>query len=165
MVKGTEVVTRTTCYTIEGTSMTALDTQMRSKGPRAEGKHAIAVTRWLVRWSYDAQPTSSGCELLAPSVQTVAVYRFPTWTPASSVSEGTITEYRVFLQEVRDHEGHHRALAVEAGVAIRQALSSLPPSGTCEMLGKKANQTFDEVFARYQAKQDAFDEAAGGISY
>lgn len=159
------MATRTTCYEIEGTSMPALDAQMGRKGPRVEGRHAIAVTRWLVRWSYDAQSTASGCELIAPSIETVAVYRFPTWEPPDSVSAGTVSQYRAFISDVRAHEGHHRELAVNAGVTIRRALLALPPAGTCGMLEKKAGRAFDDVFDRFQAKQRAFDEAAGGISY
>lgn len=164
-IRKTTVVTRTTCYEVEGTSMPALDAQMRRKGPRVDGRHAIAVTRWLVRWSYDARSTASGCELIAPSIETVAVYRFPTWEPPDSVAEGTVSQYRAFIGDVRVHEGHHRELAVNAGVSIRRALLALPVVGTCAMLEKEAGRTFDDVFARFQAKQRAFDEAAGGISY
>jgi predicted secreted Zn-dependent protease len=164
-VKGTSVVTRTTCYRVEGTTMEELDAQMDKKGPLAEGTRAVAVTRWVVRWSYQTRSDGSSCELLKPSIETLAVFNFPTWDPGESVSEEMVSQWRGFMRGVEVHEEHHRSLAVKAGLAIRRALMGLPSAGTCSILEEEADRTFHEVYDVYEAKQEAFDAAAGGASY
>lgn len=144
--------------------MDELDAQVARKGPRADGRHAVAVTRWLVKWSYQTRSDGASCSLVKPSIETVAAFRYPTWDPAGAV-EGTLERWREFMARVEEHEGHHRALAVKAGVSIRRALMSLPPSSGCSMLEDEASRTFHEVFDSYQAKQEAFDAAEGGSEY
>jgi len=164
-VKGTSIVTRTTCYRIEGTTMAELDAQMDKKGPRADGTRAVAVTRWVVRWSYQTRSDDSGCDLLKPSIETLAVFSYPTWDPGDTAGEEAVSQWRDFMHGVEAHEEHHRSLAVKAGLAIRRALMGLPSAGTCSVLEDEADRTFHEVYDLYEAKQEAFDAAAGGSSY
>jgi predicted secreted Zn-dependent protease len=159
---GPQVLVKTRTYAVTGDSGAALVKAMDRSGPRHGFlTRAIAQTSYTVDWDLQVASTRDACRL-ARAVPTLHVsYVFPR---AVNLPPALAKRWKRFLAGVHKHEKTHGRIASEmvqaaarsaAGVAMR-------PDPSCGRTRREARRRIDAVYAKYEARQVAFDKREHG---
>lgn len=156
-ISGVDVVTKWTCYSITGKTMSALVRQTRKAGPKVDGSRAVAAAQWKLGWSYTTVDNPGGCDLTGPNVKADITYIYPRVT--NDEPAATITAWEEFMREVViPHEETHGTITLNGAKRIVGVLGRSKAAKTCEKLRKSADGAARSVADDTEAKQNAFDE-------
>lgn len=155
---GAKVLVKTRTYAVAGDNGVALVKAMDRSGPRhGFMTRAIAQTSYTVDWNLQVRTTHKTCRL-ARAVPTLHLtYTFP---KASALSPGLSKRWKRFLAGVHRHEKMHGRIATQMVNAAARSISGLTVANdpTCNKARREARRRIDAVYARYEAKQGAFDK-------
>jgi predicted secreted Zn-dependent protease len=155
---GAKVTVKTQTYDISGDSGRALVRAMDRTGPRhGFMTRAIAQTSYTVDWDLQVRETRGVCKL-ARAVPTLHLtYIFP---KAKSLSPGLSPRWKTFLAGVHKHERRHGRIATDMVKAAAGEVSGITVAHdpSCNKARREARGRIDAVYARYEARQVAFDK-------
>lgn len=160
--RGTDVITRTTCFPVTGTTLSAIQASIRDNGPRVDDYRRAGATRWRVRWSYTGTSSGTSCAVDGASVDVAITFLLPDWKDAAAADETVRAGYESFAADVARHERVHRRIALQGGAAVRKAVRTFPAKGTCDQLSAGLRDHVKDVMDVYRAKQAAFDRREAG---
>lgn len=148
-----------TYYNISGKTGTALLDAMDRKGP----KHgfltrAIAQTRYSVTWEIEWAQAGNTCKVRAANAGLDIKYMYP--RVAGAMPAALQKRWNRFFAGVRTHEEVHGRIAREMVVAAEKRLLGfvMKNDRTCSKSRREMKRRVEEVYARYEAKQLAFDK-------
>lgn len=149
-------------YKVTGATAEELRKQMHELGPvDKNGNHGDAYTECRTAWSYDYNPSASGCALGSIDVTVTFVFTFPKWEKPSSATTGLAKKWDAFVRALTAHEDGHRAIALDTANDIMLALRKLPPASTCEDLGLAANGEGQRLLREGEGRQQSYDSITG----
>ncbi|MFO0564173.1 MAG: DUF922 domain-containing Zn-dependent protease [Polyangiaceae bacterium] len=149
--------TRHEDYAIQGSSASALRSDMDRHGPTdAEGRHD-AYTRWNVRWSfpYDRKPNVCGTGDVKVSVTITFV--MPDWTPPADAPDDLVRRWNAYKKALELHENGHKEHGLAAAKDILSTLRALPAEPDCDGMNRVANAAARRVIDKYKEKDKTYD--------
>lgn len=148
--------TETEYYAIEGDSFADLSASLRKRGPNVRGHRFFGMTEWEVSAGYRPVEEADACRIDGLTVDVAITTHLPRWSRSATVPEALREAWGRFLQALDQHEHGHRALAAEAGEAIRHRLlaTSAP---ACDRLDAVAQRAMAAVMQEYEARNVAYD--------
>jgi predicted secreted Zn-dependent protease len=154
---GAKVLVRTQTYVVKGDSGAALVRAMDRTGPRhGFMTRAIAQTSYTVDWDIQVRATDGTCRLTRATPTLNLTYIFP---QARGLPASLSKRWKTFLAGVHGHERKHGRIAKEMVVAAEKSVSGLAIANdpSCNRVRREARRRIDVVYARYEARQVAFD--------
>lgn len=155
-----KVSVQKTYYKISGRTGAALLEAMDRSGP----KHgfltrAIAQTRYSVTWKIDWLQSGDTCKVRAAKAGLDIKYMYP--RIAGGVPAGLEKRWTRFFAGVRKHEEVHGRIAREMAAAAEKVVLGFSAGNdrSCTRSKREVKRRVEEVYARYEARQLAFDEA------
>jgi predicted secreted Zn-dependent protease len=145
-------------YDVAGASSEALRTQLRELGPRDASGRWAAATRWNVSWSFPYLQSEVGCVAGPVNVYLALSFTYPRWATPGQGSPDLAARWQRYLDAVIQHENGHRDIALEGAEALRQALTSLPPTPTCEQFGQSVQATANNFMTHSNERQVQYDQ-------
>lgn len=162
----TKVSVKTEHYQISGKTGRALLDAMDRKGP----KHgfltrAIAQTRYTMHSAADWEYSNGVCRPHNVRVELAITYVYP--RPATKFDRTLSKRWKRFMGGVVKHEETHGRIAREMAAAAEKTIAGLAVRDRvgCSTVQRVMRQKVNSVVARYEAKQELFDEvehSAGG---
>jgi predicted secreted Zn-dependent protease len=156
---GVKVSVKNTTYQISGKTGAALVDAMDRKGP----KHgllarAIAQTRYSVGWDIQWANSKSTCKVKSALGRLDITYVYP--AISGPATPGLKRSFHRFLKGVRQHEEQHGKIARDMVTAAERSIRGVAIKGdsNCARARAEAKRRVAEIYARYEAKQVAFDE-------
>jgi predicted secreted Zn-dependent protease len=154
------LTSETEYYPVEGSSLRALLTSLRERGPSDGHGTWAANTAWVFRWSY--KPVSGAeCRVGSASVELALTYTYPQWTAPVDASPAVVAAWEGYLARVELHEHGHRDIAEAAAADLVKALEALPAQSSCDALAATARSTAGQILTRHADDQRAYDLETG----
>jgi predicted secreted Zn-dependent protease len=154
-----KVSVQKTYYKINGKTGVALLEAMDRAGP----KHgfltrAIAQTRYSVTWQIEWTQAGDTCKVRAADADLDIKYMYP--QVAGGVTAGLEKRWSRFFAGVRKHEEVHGRIAREMVAAAEKLVLGFATKNdrTCSKSKREVKRRVEEIYARYEAKQIAFDK-------
>lgn len=158
---GERVKVNTKFYSINGATGAQLYSSMVKRGPRhGLTSRAIAQTAYQVNWDAEVQPLANGtCRVVNAKPAISITYTYP--KPAERLTAGVQRRWSRFMAEVRKHEEIHGRIARQmVAEAVREIRGlKYADDGSCKKTRREMKRRADAVYAKYEAKQIAFDKA------
>jgi predicted secreted Zn-dependent protease len=153
-----DTATRYTYYTVKGKSAKELDDAMYRSGPRIQGLHGYASTKYVTP-SWETQfRQGKNCGVGRISLKMNFEIRLPQLAKGSNLASPVKSRFTSFLSFVRRHEETHRAIWIACGKSAEQAALRLT-ADSCGALQGKVAAAIRTVMNKCDAKQVAFDAA------
>lgn len=159
VMAGVKVNAKTTTYAITGQTGYDLLKAMDRKGP----KHgfltrAIAQTRYTVKWQISWDQKGESCRVGKVDARLDVTYNYP--RVASPMSPALDRRWRAFMRGVKKHEEMHGVLATRMVRAAEKSIRNLEKKHDprCRSTRAEVKKRVDAIYAKYEARQLAFDE-------
>ncbi|UCI06741.1 DUF922 domain-containing protein [Mesorhizobium sp. B1-1-8] len=152
------VLVQTRNYDIAGNSGAALIEAMDSKGPKhGFTTRAIAQTAYTVNWDFDTGQDNGFCRLRRANGTLNLFYTYP--RVASATTPALRKRWNRFFAGVRAHEETHGRIARQMMQATEKSITGLRLADDpfCYKTRSEAQRRIRDVFAEYEARQNAFD--------
>ena len=119
---------------------------------------AIAQTRYAVTWEIDWTESGGTCKLRSAKALLEITYTYPRVTGPVSAELGR--RWNRFFAGVKKHEEIHGKIARDMVHAAEKAVKGFSTRNdrTCGKSKREVKRRVDEIYARYEAKQIAFDK-------
>lgn len=147
-------------YEVQALTAHGLLDEIRRYGPLHEddGERGAGHTRSGFRWSYDlATQDADHCTLDTVRVGLEMTITLPRWRPAQPPPTRLAARWSAYASALAAHERHHRDLAIETAVAIRDALTALPPL-PCAAAGLRVDAATARILATMARRNRDFDQ-------
>jgi predicted secreted Zn-dependent protease len=127
--------------------------------------HAIAQTAYTVSWNIDWRERGDSCRVADATALLSITYTFP--QVSGQMSPGLQRHWARFMAGVRKHEQTHGRIARQMVNEAQRSLSGLFDGNDpgCRRTQAEVKQVIATVYAKYEARQLAFDQvehAPGG---
>lgn len=154
-----QVSVKKTYYKIGGKTGAALLEQMDRHGP----KHgfltrAIAQTRYSVTWEIEWAQSGATCKVRDADARLDITYSYP--QPSEAVPAALQKRWNRFFAGVRKHEEIHGKIARDMVTEAAKAVEGFTNRNdrTCSKSKREVKRRVEEIYARYEARQVAFDK-------
>ena len=151
-------VDREAPYAITGTTGPELYASIGERGPQAGTGRAIAFTDFKLTWTRDYQPQPDGaCTLVTARPKLILTYALP--KPSQKLSEPVATNWKIFIDGVRQHERVHGEMIV-AMVREIEAFTvglSVPNDPNCRKIRKRITERLSQISQAQRQKSREFD--------
>ena len=145
-------------YDVSGRTGAELVEAMNRQGPKhGFMTRAIADTSYVVNWDLDVDRADGVCRLRGAHGTMELKYTFPRLvSPPTPKLE---RRWRRFLTGVHAHEHHHGRIAKAMMRATDKSIAGLEMADNwfCTATRREARRRIDDVYAKYEARQNAFD--------
>lgn len=131
---------------------------MNECGAKSGGEAYDAYTSYYISWAYNFNYVAGGCAVKDMAVGVKVDFFYPKWEDPGNAQAGLAENWQRYMTNLEIHENIHKDIAIEAGQAILNALSSLPLAATCEETQSLTSSTGDQIFADYNAREKAYDD-------
>jgi len=155
---GVPVVIDSVYYTVSGSTLVELQSEIERLGPKDGAIQRYATTEYDIRWTYRFRPKGQRCTFAQVDVGARFIVTFPRWNPPGSASAETIEKWSRFVASVRIHEAGHRDLALRAAGRILRKLQSLPGAPSCGELDASASYEGRTILKEFQKLQAEYDD-------
>ncbi len=154
-------------YRFEAGSLPAVQRALYTLGPKIEADEgpAIAATAYSMQVDWEAIETPWECRVGRVTVRLSLTYTYPEWVPEGSPQPALYEEWQRFMEYVVAHEEYHGAIALGCAYELADQVEALPTFSTCADLQRALNSLVESTYAACEARQAAFDEAEGEISF
>ncbi len=145
-------------YNISGDSTSALDKQIKLKGPKvAGGRHAVAVARikMIPNLKYSASPKK--CRITRANVAVDAKVTLPHWTGRPHANKQLIKAWDNIDKYTRLHESVHVAIAFRFAKQMELELLKMYSPKGCDDLRVQARGLIDKFLIEHDKVQKKFD--------
>ncbi len=137
-------------YAIDGSTPADLRREMRAKGPRgADGKPFDGYTRWYVSWRYRYNTAGGSCAIDAVTTSVKVTMTLPQWRNPGAANTAAQQQWSRYVAALELHEQGHRRHGVDAAHEVDRAIAAMPPAGSCDALGAKANALGTSILRKY----------------
>ena len=145
-------------YAISGNSTTALDREIRRKGPRiSDGRHAVAVARIRMIPRLDYGGPAGACGVRRAKVVVDAKVTLPRLVNRRAASAHVSKAWDNIDRYTRLHEAMHVAIAFRYAKQMEAAALALPAKDDCRSARTAAMAVLSELLERHDAAQRKFD--------
>ena len=148
-------------FAVTGSTLGHLRRAVAMLAPRRAGAAHAAYTAWEVRWSYSPAIGEHGCRAADVRVDVDVVCTFPRWRPPSSAAGAVVDRWTAYLEALEVHEQGHVNLAVQAAVAVHEALQTLAVHPSASALQRAAEEVARGVLEDFCGREAAYDAATG----
>ncbi len=155
---GSNVVVMKENYTIAGQTGEELLAAMKRTGPKKGYMvHAMAQTRYSLRWNTKWDKSGGGCRVERPGATLYITYRYP-WVKGA-MSPDLQKRWAKFMDSVRTHEETHGRIAREMVDAAEKAVAGIANDNDpdCSKSTLEQLRRVRGVEAEYEGKQRQFD--------
>ena len=143
-------------YDVQGRTFDELRADMRSKGPKIDGRTFVGEARSPMRWSWRTESTGGNtCSIREVTVSVNAQITLPRWTPPADAEPGLADEWKRFIAALEVHEAGHKDISAKAGREITNRLRGL--SSLCSQLSTRANDVARTIVTRASEEQTLYD--------
>jgi len=142
-------------YDVRGRTFDELRADMRSKGPKIDGRSFVGEARSPMRWSWRTESSGRTCSIREVTVSLNAQITLPRWTPPADAEPGLVDEWKRFIAALEEHEAGHKDISARAGREITNRLRGL--SDLCSQLGTRASNLARTIVARASDEQALYD--------
>lgn len=158
---------RTKFYRVSGNTGEQIYQQMIRKGPRIgrSKEHFIATaTIDFDIVNIEGYEWGKQCVIRDLDVVIDVVYRIPKWNRPKGASRELVKAWETFLAHIWRHERHHTKIAKDTAYELWRAIKGVKGtlSKDCEDMLKPAQKRAEQVYRRYNARQERFDASAFG---
>lgn len=151
-------------YAISGTTGLALYQSIGAHGPRIRGgaSSAIAKTDFDLKWGRDYKRDGKDCVLAVVRPFLTITYTLP--KPAKNLAPDVAARWRVFIAGIRAHEAVHGQYITEMAQDIYDTTLGFRQKNdpNCRAIRNAIQTPLKAAFARYKARNHAFEEAEMG---
>jgi predicted secreted Zn-dependent protease len=147
----------TTYYTVRGSTVDDLRSQVKTLGPQKGGKRFDAGTEYQIRWRNRSVTANGICRFDSVVVHLNVKFIYPRWQIPPSASERLVNTWRRYFTKLLEHENGHLDLALAGCREILQAIKQIQPEITCRAIEEKAESIAEAIVARVQKKQLEYD--------
>jgi predicted secreted Zn-dependent protease len=158
--RAASVESKTVTYPISGKNGSELLDAMDRRGP----KHglltrAIAQTSYTITWAIDWKEKAGDCRLANAAATLSITYTYP--QVKGTMSPGLKRGWARFMAGVHKHEETHGRIARQMVDAAEKSLSGLSYDNDrrCRRTQAELKRRIAMTYAKYEARQIAFDEA------
>ena len=145
-------------YAIAGNSIQALDSQIKSKGPKiGRNRHAVAVARISMQPKMSFRRSAAGCAVGSANVPVNARVTLPAWTGRAEAGPALGARWDNIDRYTRLHEAVHVAVAFRHARALEAELISLSPRATCAEARRVALAVSRKALKAHDRAQRRFD--------
>ena len=148
-------------FAVTGSTLDHLRRAVAMLAPRRAGAAHAAYTAWEVRWSYSPAIEERGFCAADVRVDVDVVCTFPRWRPPSSAAGVVVHRWIAYVEALEVHEQGHVDLAVQAAVAVHQALQTLAVHPSARALQRAAEEVAGAVLDDFRGREAAYDVATG----
>ncbi|SFT97002.1 DUF922 domain-containing protein [Mesorhizobium sp. YR577] len=155
---GSNVVVMKENYTITGKTGEELLAAMKRTGPKKGYMvHAMAQTRYSLRWNTKWDKSGGGCRVANPGATLYITYRYP-WVKGG-MSPDLQKRWAKFMDSVRTHEETHGRIAREMVDAAEKAVAGIANDNDpdCSKSNLERLRRVRGVESTYEGKQRQFD--------
>lgn len=145
-------------YDVEGSTRDELLRELRTKGPRADGRNAWGRHEWRMRWRFRYAPDGPFCRMTDVHVELESVMTLPRWRTREQADPELVRSWNAMLEALRVHENGHRDIAYRAARDVTRMLRRMSEPG-CSFISLRANQAAQDILERYRALNRQYDEA------
>ena len=154
-----DVILQEQSYAIEGSTAQTLTEQMKQLGPAdSNGDHNDAYTRWYVTWTFAFAKSAEGCRIAEVHVKVHVNTTLPAWTAPGDATADLPARWKKFSGALALHERGHLQIGVHSGQEIRQAMLTLPPTGSCDTVEGEANEIARAIVTLHNTYDREYDE-------
>lgn len=146
-----------TTYPIYGHSVQELRQQMDRNGPRDETTQFNASTVWYIKWNYQFHEAKDSCKVSQADIYVDIHYHFPEWKNYHAAEISLQNKWNLTMEQLRAHESEHGNNGKRAGMAIENALLTLPSMANCQLLQSQIKINTDLIIQHYQHADLALD--------
>jgi len=148
-------------YDISGQSHSELLREMARKGPSSGNKRYWAVTRWYVHYSFNFQPSASGCSVSTVQTHVNIEFIYPRWIDrakwGSSTSQNMRRQWDRMCQALVAHEETHASHGIAAARQIEFDLQKLSNRTNCHTLRRDFENRAQRIIQHYKNADIQFD--------
>lgn len=146
--------TTTNYYIVDG--RTAQDIRANMNEVRS-GKFD-AYTKWNIKWRYFYKEAKTSCAISTLDVDVLITYTMPQLATDTSANAAALKRWNSYYPALVKHERGHRELAIQAGLAVEQALLDMGSRRTCDILKEDVDDIAQSIVKSYGTKQVNYDE-------
>lgn len=89
---------------------------------------------WRIRWKFDYVRNAGQCRIGKFKITLSTEITFPKWQKPRAVNESVRSTWARITEEIRNHDGGHKANGIEASNVLARRLRALPSYDTREPL-------------------------------
>ena len=142
-------------YEVSVNERQSLPAALNAASPFHEGSRVFhGNTKWHVRWQFRWIENGGSCRINSTQVDVSADITLPRLAGGSGAQRAAFDRYVAALKQ---HEMGHYQLGREAASAIDQRLAGLPPTASCTLLEKSANDAANQLLDTYREKERRYD--------
>jgi predicted secreted Zn-dependent protease len=145
-------------YQIYGTTENELYDQASQCGPDTADGVFQASTSYRIRWTYryTTISDSDNCQISSVAVGVNIKINFPKWDPPSGESQDVIDFWNDKTSHLKDHEEHHRQIALDGARQILTTLQNFP-QGNCSDFVSNTESAANSIFSQIEQQQKDLD--------
>ena len=155
---------RIVTYDVAGTTTTELWQDIARHGPTdpASGDHYAGDLRWDLHWDLHwndkVSVSPNECHLTSIDVTIETTMTIPRWTNPVKASDALQVAWDVFLSRLKLHESGHRANAVKAAQAVREAIAGAAgQDANCSTLEARTNAAANQAVDHWRKVDQDYD--------
>jgi predicted secreted Zn-dependent protease len=149
-------------YPVEGGSVAEIRRDLLRKGPPdARGRRRAARTDWSLGWRYAPRQEARGC--VAGDVETSLAITTTLPSLSAAAPAAVRSEWSALASALAEHEGTHRAIALECRDELARSLARVRGADDCDALRRALDAAGRSAVAECRARAAGFDrETAHG---
>lgn len=143
-------------YPVEGASVAEIRRDLLRKGPKdARGRPRAARTDWSLGWRYAPRKEAGAC--FAGALETSLAITTTLPSLAGAAPEPVRSEWSELASALAEHEGAHRAIALECRDELERSLGRIRGADDCDALRRALDAAGRSAIAECRARAAGFD--------
>ena len=145
-----------TFYDVEGATVAAVDSSLRSRRPERAHGVAVAEIDWDARLDYRTRDGLAGCRLERVRLELVFTVILPRLATNVDTRSKLASQWERFLAAIKFHEEGHREITVREALELMEELEELRAS-SCSELRRQAAAASDRFVGRARNLNETYD--------
>jgi len=152
--------TRTTYYTVYGTTSDEILSYIQDYGPvDGNGTRGSGLTVYKPSLSWTSNNDPRACSIASMTITVDLQVQLPALDNPGRLPETLRNYWNAFAAGVAAHEQHHVDIYLRGAERIKQKMLAIAPASSCAALQAQVNQTWASEQAAIDQEQEAFHQA------
>jgi predicted secreted Zn-dependent protease len=143
-------------YEVDGSTREELIRELRTKGPRADGRNVWGRHEWRMRWRFQYAPDGPFCRMTGVRVDLESVTTLPRWRTRHRADPDLVRSWDAMIEALRVHENGHRDIAYRAARDVDRTLRRISEPD-CSFISSRANRAAQDILERYREINRRYD--------
>lgn len=144
-------------YTVYGSTPNEIYAQTKKCGPDTLEGIFEGSTDYRIRWSYKySWDNQENCKITSVAVGLKVKINLPKWERPEGVAQTTIDYWDTSSANLKDHEGVHRQISIDAAGKILKSLQELPIQN-CQQIEQSSESMAMSIYDQIIVDQSELD--------